>query len=348
MRRLVAYARTFAISSALAFASVGVAGPLPASAAQITWHVQVGGGDEMTFATNRFYPNDITVHPGDTVEFAWGGFHTVTFNPQPKLWLFDYFAPTATSTLDKPNTFVNGAPLFGGPGSPPPPFKLTIGSSLAAGSYPFRCSLHQFMQGVITVTNGALPKKDADYIALGAAQRATDEANAVQLDAKLTRQAAHKDGEALAGAGDRIAEFAKFYPSAITIRAGDELTFTDRDLHEPHTVTFGPVLGDPSDPATGAFPSGPGSPSAFDGTSALNSGLLFYRSQYDYWNVGVSPISGAVPRTRFSVTFTTPGSYPFYCVIHGFRDPKTGQVFGMSGTITVLAPQGNGNNGGNN
>ena len=348
MGSFVKRAGTFAIGSALAVASLGIAGPLPVSAASTIWHVQVGGGDERNgMSTNRFYLSDITVHPGDTVRFAWAGFHTVTFNPPANWSVFDSFAPSPSSTLGSPGDFINGTPSFGGPGSgPPPDFDVTIGSQLPAGNYWYRCSLHQFMKGVVRVTNGELPSMDADNVTRGTTQRLADEARARNLDSKLARQAKHKDGEALAGAGDRVVELVKFIPSAITVQAGDELTFTDRDLHDPHTVTFGPLIGDPSNPAFGVFPSGPGNPNAFDGVTPLNSGFLFHKSQYDYWNIKATPVSAAVPRTHFSVTFTTPGSYPYYCLLHGFRDPATGQVFGMSGTVTVLASQGEGDNGG--
>lgn len=330
MLRLRARVRTFGIGTALAIASLGIVAPVPASANGL-WNIQVGAGDEQNLnAINRFYPNDITVHPGDTVRFTWAGFHTVTFNPQPNLWLFDYFGPGGASSLDSPTTFVNLPAFAFGPTT-----DLTVGSKLPDGSYPFWCQLHQFMHGVIRVTRGALPKTDGDYQTLAHSQIAADSAASARLDAKLSRQAAEKDGEALAGAGNRTIEFAKFYPSQITVKAGDELTFTDADLHEPHTVTFGPVQGDPADPATGTFPSGPGNPNAFDGKSAINSGLLFHQSQYDYWNVKVSPIANARPRTEFSLTFTTPGKYNFYCFVHGRLLPD-GSVVGMSGSITVL------------
>jgi plastocyanin len=341
MGRLASRACTFAISSALAVASFGVVGALPASAASTTWHVRVGGGNEIDSSTNRFYVNDITVHPGDTVEFEWGGFHTVTFNPPANSSIFDFFAPSPSSTLGSPGDFINGTPAGGGPGSPPPPpFDVTIGSNLPPGNYHYRCSIHQFMKGVVRVTKGELESTDAQNIARGAAQRAADEARAVSLDKKLTRQAAEDKGEALVGAGDRVAEFIKFYPSAITVGVGDELTFTDRDLHEPHTVTFGPATGNPQDPTFGVFPSGPGNPEAYDGVAPLNSGYLLHESQYDFWNLKQSPVSALKPTTQFSVTFTKPGSYPFYCLLHGFRDPATGQVGGMSGTVTVLPSQG--------
>src|ERR1700716_2157447 len=132
MLRLSARARTFALATVLATASLGIATTIPASASGSTWNVQVGGGDQGFTGLNRFYVSDITVHPGDAVNFNWAGFHTVTFNPPAGKSVLDYVSPpglTGSATLDTPTTFVNGTPGGGGPGSPPPsPFTLTIGT----------------------------------------------------------------------------------------------------------------------------------------------------------------------------------------------------------------------------
>jgi plastocyanin len=322
MLRLIARARTIGLSMALATAGVGVVAAIPALAEPpTTWNVQIGGGNEFDTGLNRFYPSDIAIHRGDTVSFAWAGFHTITFNPGPNRSLLDFFGPGGYSPgpLDSPNKFVSGLP-FGPPNVQPPPFNVLI--DVPAGRYHFQCMLHQFMHGSITVKDGSLPRTNEENKALASAQIAAD-----------------TEGEAIAGAGDRVVEFAKFYPTAITVHVGDELTFTDRDLHEPHTVSFGPIAGNPNDPAFGVFASGPGNPKAYDGASALNSGFLFYRSMYDYWNLKVSPISTVVPRQEFSVTFTTPTAtgkaINFYCALHGGLLPD-GSVVGMSGHITVL------------
>jgi plastocyanin len=247
MLRLAARVRTFGVGTALAIASLGIVAPVPASAASPTnWQIQVGPDIPGTYiGLNRFYPNDITVHPGDTVEFDWLGFHTATFNPPPNLSIADYFGPPiGGSTLDTPTTFVSGVPQFSGPpgSGPPAPFVMTVGSNLPAGTYHFTCRLHQFMGGIIRVTDGALPSTNAQNQTLAYAQIAVDTAPAHALDAKLTSQAA-EEGESIVGAGDRVVELVNFYPSQITIRAGEELTFTQEDLHEPHTVTFGAVAG---------------------------------------------------------------------------------------------------------
>jgi plastocyanin len=341
MLRLIAHARNLAVGSALAIASLGIVIPVPAAAAAPGhWDITVGGGDFQATQLTRFYPNNITVHPGDTVSFDWRGFHTVTFNPPAHFTVFDSFAgPPGASTLGSRTTFINAVPSFNS--FPPPSFDLAIGSNLPDGSYPFHCSLHQFMQGVINVTGGSLPATNAQNQTLGNSQAAADLARLTSLDNRTTRDSADKSGEALAGISTKAGDVTKFYPSAISVRAGDQLTFTDPDLQDPHTVTFGPVAGSPQDPLTGVFPSGPGNPKAFNGTSALNSGFLFDESQHDYWNLKFSPAAALPSRTEWSVTFTTPGTYNFYCDLHGFLNPD-GSVGGMSGSITVLPAESGG------
>jgi plastocyanin len=362
MLPIIARARTLGLSLALATAGLGVLATVPASAdpAATTWDVQVGAGNELDTGLNRFYPSDITIHRGDTVSFAWGGFHTVTFNPPANGSLFDYFGPGGCSLgpLDSPAKFVSGVPFapFEGVCPPPdfqppdntPPSPFNVKIDVPAGTYHFQCMIHQFMHGSIRVKSGALPRTNDENKALRDAQIAADTNRATALDARLTSRASHTSGEAIVGAGDKVVELVKFYPTAITVHVGDELTFTDLDLHEPHTVSFGPIAGNPRDPSFGVFPSGPGNAKAYNGTSPLNSGFLFYQSMYDYWNLKLSPVSSAVPRTHFSVTFTTPTAagkpVNFYCALHG-RLLDDGSVVGMSGHITVLPAQNGGNNG---
>jgi plastocyanin len=344
MLPLIARARTLGVSMALATAGLGAVATIPAYAEATTWDIQVGAGNEVDTGLNRFYPSDITIHRGDTVSFAWRGGHTVTFNPRPTQSLLDYFGPLGFSPgpLDSANKFVSGVPM-GAPGTESPPFNVVV--DVPAGKYHFQCMLHQFMHGSITVKNGTLPRTNGQNKTLAHNQITADTNRASALDARLTRGASHSDGEAIAGAGDKVVEFAKFYPTAITVHVGDELTFTDRDLHEPHTVSFGPIAGDPQlDPTFGVFPSGPGNPKAFDGTSALNSGFLLYQSMYDYWKLQYSPVSAVVPRHEFSVTFTPTAAgktINFYCALHGRLLPD-GSVVGMSGHITVLAAENGG------
>src|SRR5207245_77421 len=77
------------------------------------------------------------------------------------------------------------------------------------------CMLHQFMHGVIRVvpTGSPLPKTDAEYQTMAHRQIVADAARAAALDARFTRQSAEEEGGAVVGAGDRVVQLLKFYPS---------------------------------------------------------------------------------------------------------------------------------------
>ncbi len=123
-----------------------------------------------------------------------------------------------------------------------------------------------------------------------------------------------------------------FFPHTITLHAGDTIHFAN-SYDEPHTVTFVPsgdtypdlVVPGPSGPPqfgfnpTVAFPSfAPGAtPVAFDAAKYYNSGILFEGKSAD-------------------VSFPKTGTWTFYCVFHGFPDPVTKQLVGMTLNVTVI------------
>jgi plastocyanin len=96
----------------------------------------------------------------------------------------------------------------------------------------------------------------------------------------------------------------QFYPNAITIDAGDTITWTFPS-GEPHTVT---LLGPRSSPPPPTDPSAPvpAGGKTYDGSTYTSSGFVLGGKSY-------------------SLTFTKPGTYTVYCLIHG----------GMDQTITV-------------
>jgi plastocyanin len=96
----------------------------------------------------------------------------------------------------------------------------------------------------------------------------------------------------------------EFYPNAITIDTGDTITWKF-PAGEPHTVTLlGPKATPPppNDPSAAA----PAGGSTYDGSTYTSSGFMLGGQSY-------------------SLTFTKPGTYTVYCLIHG----------GMEQTITV-------------
>src|ERR1700730_18822612 len=293
MLPIIARARTLGLSLVLATAGLGVVATVPASAAtQSTWNITVGGEDFATFASlNRFYVSDITVYPGDVVNFNWRGFHTVTFTPPAGKKVLDYVSPpglAGSTSLNTPTTFVNGTPGGGGPGSPPPPpFTLTIGNNLPNGTYHFQCMLHQYMHGAIHVTHGHLPSTDAENQTRAHTQMAADIARSVALNAAFTRRGVENEGEALAGAGDHTIDLINYYPTEVRVKAGEQVTFKLADFGDPYSVTFGYAKA-PLQPPGEILASTP-SPATYSGGD-LNSGYLMTTSQFNYWHLaGVLP-----------------------------------------------------------
>ena len=123
-------------------------------------------------------------------------------------------------------------------------------------------------------------------------------------------------------------------PATQTVRVGTTLKFSMSTLtFEDHTATFGP--GDPEhDPGSylgtlaasfnpPVFAPEAVCPSESPGTTGSLSPTLHGNG---FWNSGVMDTSSATPLPNSnSVTFTAPGTYTYYCMIHPF----------MKGTIVV-------------
>lgn len=97
------------------------------------------------------------------------------------------------------------------------------------------------------------------------------------------------------------------FPQVIYIQEGETVTFTNGTKIVPHTVTFlaGAAPLSPEDPKNMA-PSAPNGV-AWDGKTLLNSGIL-------------------EPGKSYSVTFTSSGAFPYYCILHPL----------MKGTVVVV------------
>ena len=131
----------------------------------------------------------------------------------------------------------------------------------------------------------------------------------------------------LAGAGQDTHLINTFLPSKLTIRAGDTVTWKINGK-EPHTATFLSGAEPPTDPIpmTGGGPTdlmlnpqisfstrAPGAPvETYSGTGYFNSGML-------------SDGTVVAPNPSYSVSFDTPGTYRYGCLLHP----------GMVGEITV-------------
>jgi plastocyanin len=350
--------------AAFAASLVVLAIPASASAATKVVTMGPSSADEKTlnkaFAdVNDFFPHGTTIHVGDSVRFNPTGFHTVDF-PAKGGKPLGLLAPAGTTAgvLDAAGNpfWFNGQPMLGfAPALGPPglfgkkatytgakrvesglplsqhPKAFTIKFS-KAGSYTYYCNIHAGMKGKVTVVSRrhSVPSAKADAKALKA-QVAAD----LKTAKSLATTAVAPGNVSVGGSGKGGVELYAMLPATQTVPPGTTLKFSmSAKSFDVHTATFGPgdpenqptsYLGqlaqhfanDPVAPSQAAYPSEP------PGTLGSLSPTLHGNG---FWNSGVMDNSSASPLPNSnSVTFTAPGTYNFYCMVHPF----------MHGTVVV-------------
>lgn len=96
-----------------------------------------------------------------------------------------------------------------------------------------------------------------------------------------------------AGSGEPGFAVNEYLPGLVRINPGDTVHW-ETDWFEPHTVTFGQPAGDPTIPTHPA-----GGIIDYDGSEFISSGVVF------------GPTDDLI-----DIRFTTPGEYPYSCVLH--------------------------------
>jgi plastocyanin len=305
----------YLLGAALASTTPVVAAP-PAK-----WTVIVGGipADTSVYA-NGFFPQAIEIGVGDAVTWTFEGFHNVAFlsgGAAPPFavpegtklyWNPQMLLPVGDHTYDGTGYHNSGTPGQG-------PFSYTL-TFTKPGRYTYECTIHSGMRGVVIVkdkpteTPAAALKRGRDE------QAATLAAGAARL-AKLTSE---RRGDTvvlpLVGSKEQRYSVLRFGHEPLVIRRGTTVTWEMRDPFEIHTVTFASGAKPPQFVVVEPQQSGPPkvllNPTAltpttatrYDGTGYVNSGMLFPPG-----NPGHQP-------TSFSLTFTTPGRFEYWCLVH--------------------------------
>jgi plastocyanin len=181
----------------------------------------------------------------------------------------------------------------------------------APGDFTYLCLVHpRTMTGRVHVNpaDSPYPLTQAEYDrqARGQAQLLIDDGRDIRDD---SRETAEDTGKVVTGGGEAQVFVARFLPQTKRIHVGDTVTWTNPDSITPHTVTFGPTSST--------------SPVGLDGPSHATISTQPVGSTVSSGLIGVRRPLG----TDFSVTFTAPGRYPYFCSLH--RD------LGMTGTIVV-------------
>ncbi len=312
----------------------------PAQAASRTWTVLTGGGvKDTSVVSNSFRPRVMEIAVGDTVQWdflvPWT-LHTVTFTsgakgPDVEIQEGDkffvnpqVFFPVGSQTYDGTGYRNSGIPEQG-PSAPHFSYKLTF---TKAGTYKYFCPLHgPDMSGTVIVRD-RVSKSLASDATRGTRDFAATLKSGQAAFAKWNPQ---KQGNnvvvPLIGDPKGGWSILRFTRAPLVIQRGTTVTWEIRDRLEAHTVTFLSGEKPPDFLDVQFFASGPRKilenprattptlDKAYDGTGYRNSGLLF------------------LPGTRgnrpfnFSLTFTKPGQYEYWCVIHA--------QWGMKGVVIV-------------
>lgn len=319
---LFALAFAFNVGCAGSGSQPGIMPPVPRAMAQadsrlhsdpVTWQVTAGENDyQGAFQALNYFAETITIDQGDSVTWTIGGnAHTITFfagQNQPKT---PENSPFGSHHYDG-TVYTSSGALF--PGQ-----QYTL-KFTATGTFPYQCLFHgPAMAGVIVVNpRGAPYPHDQAYYDRVGQQEASIELDAARggLD-----EFPFQDGGTTLAAGIapglyngpmshgtvlRFVDAHSLSNGVMKIAEGTTLTWVNEANNEVHTVTFPrpghtpPPWLNPASPPTGG--------STYNGTHVANSGLLF-------------------PGQSYSLKFTAPGTFNYYCLLHDFT--------GMQGTIVV-------------
>ncbi len=316
------------------FTASGTAQPAPT-----TWKVAIGGETpDHGVQAQIFAPATITINAGDTVTWtmAAGFDHTVTFLSRAKLpdlaipenggkLLFNPLIALPQGLATYTGKGVAGSGLLMGKDKS---YSLTF---TKPGSYAYLCLLHPGMTGTVIVqpAGSPLPMTQAAYDKKGAQQvaAALEKGRALLASTKVTMSKGPKGTvyiSPMAGSLPSHASVIRFAPETITVKPGDTVRWVMKDPIELHTVTFSGTDQPPDFIVPEPQPKGPpklyfNSKVAFPGGGATHKGS-------GYYNSGFLNLGGPGPKA-YSVTFTKPGTYTYWCVVHV---PQ-----GMKGTVIV-------------
>ena len=296
--------------------------PLPVMAAT-NWTVIVGGHPEdNSVYANGFYPRDLTIHVGDTVTWQFEGFHNVTFlsgATAPQFAVKDgektygnqqVFFAAGSNTYDGAGFRNSGTPEDDKPFS----YSLTF---TKPGRYEYACTIHPGMAAVVNVIQDQVSETPEAALARGRAEQAASLAAATKKYQSLNpdRNGSNVTVRLVGSEEDRYS-ILRFTREPLIVSTGTTVTWTVNDPFEVHTVTFTngnqglqfivpePQPNGPPKLRLNDAVLTPTKTTAYNGTGYVNSGLLF------------PAVNGAKLPSSFSLTFTKPGRYEYWCMVH--------------------------------
>jgi plastocyanin len=306
-------------------------------AARAQWHAAVGAqSTTMGRQALAFLPNEMWIHEGDTVtwKFEAGEIHTVTFlATSPAAQTRPAFVVGCPGFSSDPVSFDGSACV-----STPP---LVKGASFtvtfpAVGKFKLVCLVHPDMTGVVHVLelSKPLPHFQDFYDNEAEAQARALLSDADRDEGENVALQHSGEHQVIAGAGEittnpggaSTLSIVRFIGHTTVIHAGQTVEWGSDDPEDPHTITFGAEpAGDPFPPSSNVTVDADGARHAIINSTAdsVHSGFIFAAPQ-ERTGLAQSPLGP----TRFRITFTRPGTYPYICALH--------DNLGMKGEIIVL------------
>jgi plastocyanin len=344
---------------------LGIVLSIPAAASAKTWTVYAGSpgkapaGTPKNASLNIFFPGALPIHVGDSLRIVNNEVHTATFlargekapalflpdptgakyqgindsagnpfffNGQPKfIYNGAAFSPVGSTTVGDGKTHSSG--IYGKAlGRPAVTFKFP-----RTGSYKLVCLLHPGMKATVDVVK----KSSRAPSAAGLRAQIAREAGKAFASAKKAAQSKPPANVVYAGVGDK-ATILGFLPQTLTVKAGTSVDFVERSASEVHNLVFGPKdYVEQFFKDTDQQPTGPGAPNQFSpvnvfGSDPASNGAYTYNGSNHGNGFFATPVIDKVPGPPLAgssrITFTTPGTYHYFCAIHG---PE------MSGDVVV-------------
>ncbi len=311
-----------------------------AQSSPATWKVAIGGETpDHGIQAQIFAPDTITISAGDTVTWTMAALfdHTVSFLSGAK--------PSDPVTPQQGGKFLftplvvfpQGGKTYAGTGMASSGFLAGKDKSYSLtftkpGRYTYLCLLHPGMTGTVVVlpTGKKVPKTQAEYDRIASTQVQGALARGKSLLARTKVSVSKETTGAtytvpLVGAKVAQASGIRFIPDGLTINAGDTVRWVMQDPIELHTVTFSGTEQPPDFVLEEAQPKGP--PKLYFNPKVVVPLGGKANNGEGYYNSGFMMLNNPAAKTTYSLRFTQPGTYTYWCVVHV---PQ-----GMKGTITV-------------
>ena len=302
----------------------------PQAVQAAAWQATAGAqSSDMGRQALAFLANELWIHAGDSITwtFPTPEIHTVTFLKQN----------TTPQQVRPPRP---GVPGGGCPGTTPDgssfdgstcvtSSELVNGQTYTvnfptAGNFKLVCLVHPSMTGAVHVLglSEILPHDQAFYNREADNERTELLSDGSRFEGRGTATAARTSTDAVStgigeivatGGGAQMVSVVRFLPGTTVVRVGDTVEWTNLDPETPHTVTFGIDPANPVPPSAGVTVDSDGAEHAVLSSPGanVNSGFIVAARQ-DRTGLAQSPLGV----TRFRVTFTSPGTFDYFCALH--------------------------------